>query len=333
MASDAVQCNTCRHQCVIAPDKYGHCGTRKNVGGILYTGTYGLVSSMSVNPMEKKPFFHYWPGEQSLTIGSFGCNFDCFWCQNHDISHAFPPIGQFPDFITPEQLISATQHRRLKSISFSFNEPTLSIEYALDTLALIGQYGLKVNFITNGFMSPQVRDALITGGLDAACVNIKGDAQAVQQYCMANVERVWQNVIQFAKAGIHVELVTLVIPGINDAPDVIDEIAQRIYNDVSPDTPWHLTRFHPDWQAPERGFTTATPVATLETLRQRALNRGLHFVYLGNVPGHPGENTYCPECGALVIKRELYQITTSYEVNSNQVNCPKCRQALPIRLS
>jgi pyruvate formate lyase activating enzyme len=291
MASEAVQCITCGHQCVIAPDGYGHCGTRKNISGKLYVGNYGLLSSMVVNPMEKKPFFHYWPGEQSLTIGSFGCNFDCFWCQNYDVSQTFPTASQFPELISPELLVTIAQQKGLQAISFSFNEPTLSIEYALDVLALVNPLSIKSNFVTNGFMSPQVRQALITAKLDAACVNIKGDAFAVQKHCYANIERVWENVIAFARAGVHVELVTLVIPGINDAPEVIEGIAQRICRDLHPSTPWHLTRFHPDWQAPEQGYTTPTPIPTLEVLRQRALGIGLNFVYIGNVPGHSGENT------------------------------------------
>lgn len=317
---------------MIAPDKYGHCGTRKNVNGTLFAGTYGLVSSMTVNPMEKKPFFHYWPGEQVLTIGSFGCNLDCWWCQNFDISHTFPPDTQFPDFLSPAKLVATTQRRKLHAISFSFNEPTLSIEYALDALALMGLHGIKGNFVTNGFMSPQVRNALITAGLDAACINIKGDALVVQKHCHANVERVWENAIAFARAGVHVELVTLVIPGINDAPEVIDAIAKRIYQDISPDTAWHLTRFHPDWQAPERGFTQATPVPTLETCRQRGLDAGLHFVYIGNVPGHPGENTYCPKCAALVIERHGYEIIPHFRVKENKVTCLFCGWEIPIRI-
>ncbi len=331
-ASKAVQCTTCGHECMIAPDKYGHCGTRKNVGGALFAGTYGLVSSMAVNPMEKKPFFHYWPGEQVLTIGSFGCNFDCFWCQNYDISHNFPSLKQFPDFLSPEKLVATTQRRKLHAISFSFNEPTLSVEYALDSLALMGPQGIKGNFVTNGFMTPQVRDALITAGLDAVCINIKGDAYAVQKYCHANVERIWDNAIAFARAGVHVELVTLVIPGINYAPEIIDAIAHRIYHDISPDTPWHLTRFHPDWQAPERGFTEATPVTTLEKCWQQGIDAGLHFVYIGNVPGHPGENTVCPKCGALVIERHGYEIIPRFAEKGNKATCILCGREIPIRI-
>ena len=332
MASEAVQCITCGHQCVIAPNGYGHCGTRKNVGGTLYAGNYGLVSLMAVNPMEKKPFFHYWPGEEALTIGSFGCNFDCFWCQNYDVSQTFPTVSQFPDFVSPEFLVATAQRKSSHAISFSFNEPTMSIEYVLDALAQMNPLNIKGNFVTNGFMSPGVREALIAAKLDAACINIKGDAFAVQKHCYANVERVWENVIAFARVGVHVELVTLVIPGINDALEVIEGIAKRIYRDLNPSTPWHLTRFHPDWQAPERGYTTPTPISTLEALRQRALGAGLKFVYIGNVPGHSGENTYCPACGALVIQRELYDITPYYSVKNNLVNCKKCGQVLPIRL-
>ncbi len=332
MTSGAVQCNTCEHKCVIGPDKYGHCGTRKNVGGSLFAGTYGLVSSIAINPMEKKPFFHYWPGEQVLTVGSFGCNFDCFWCQNYDISHTFPPEDQFPNFVSPEYLISITKRKKLQAISFSFNEPTLSIEYALDILTLMAKQGIKGNFVTNGFMSPQTRDALIAAGLDAACINIKGDAYAVQKHCHANVERVWDNAIALARAGVHVEIVTLVIPDINNSPEIIGGIAHRIYHDLSPDTPWHLTRFHPDWQAPERGFTEATPVATLETCRQQGLDAGLHFVYIGNVPGHPGENTICPKCGTLVIERDGYNITRHLTVKGNKVLCNSCGWEIPIRI-
>ncbi|OLS15569.1 MAG: radical SAM domain-containing protein [Promethearchaeota archaeon CR_4] len=191
---------------------------------------------------------------------------------------------------------------------------------------------LKGNFVTNGFMSPQVGEALITAGLDAACINIKGDAYVVQKHCEANVERVWENAIAFARAGVLVELVTLIIPGITDAPEVIDAIAQQIHRDFPFHTLWHMTRFHPDWQAPNRGYNTSTPIQTLEELRQRALDTGLKFVYVGNVPGHSGENTYCPVCGTLVIQRKLYDVNLYYKRTGQIVNCKECRQVLPVRL-
>src|SRR5271157_1509483 len=134
MSAGAVQCQTCAHECMILPDKYGHCRTRKNIGGILYAGTYGLIASISTNPIEKKPFFHYWPGEKALTVGTFGCNFDCPWCQNADISHTFPRTTEFPRFFSPEELVENAKKANVQAISFSFNEPTLFTEYALDAL-------------------------------------------------------------------------------------------------------------------------------------------------------------------------------------------------------
>jgi len=327
-----VQCLTCAHECVVFPGKYGHCRTRKNLDGTLYAGTYGLVSSFSTNPMEKKPFFHYWPGSNALTVGSFGCNFDCLWCQNADISHTFPRKTEFPRYISPEDLVQRAVKARIGAISFSFNEPTLFAEYALDALVCMVPAGIRGNFVTNGFMSPDVRDALITAGLAAACINVKGDARVVQKYCGANVERVWTNAVAFAQAGVHVELVTLVIPGLNDDPYIIEGIARRILSDLDPETPWHLTKYYPCWKAREIGCTRVTPVVDLERCRQQGIDAGLQYVYIGNVPGHMGENTYCPGCGALVIERNLYDITPYYVVNKNFAACPSCGQIIPIKL-
>jgi pyruvate formate lyase activating enzyme len=303
------------------------------MGGTLYAGTYGLISCTSANPIEKKPFFYYRPMSKALTVGSFGCNFDCGWCQNFDISHTFPDAPQFPDYTSPQQLVALAVGADLRAISFSFNEPTLSAEYALDTLAIMHPMGISGNFVTNGFLSEQTRGALISAGLDAACINIKGDARVVQKYCGGNVEHVWRNAIAFARAGVHVELVTLVIPHLNDAPDAIETIAARIVADIGPDTPWHLTRFHPCWKANEMGCTETTPVEELEQFRQAGINAGLNFVYIGNVPGHPGENTYCPDCGSLEIERHLYDVVTHYVVDDVVASCHHCGQVLPVKLA
>ncbi|MGB9870097.1 MAG: AmmeMemoRadiSam system radical SAM enzyme [Anaerolineae bacterium] len=309
-----VRCRTCERRCVLRPGETGWCGTRRNQDGTLVTLIYGIVSSLSANPIEKKPLYHFYPGTVALTSGSWSCNFACPWCQNWEISKRPPDGGRF---YSPEALVAEAIRSGCQGTSISFNEPTLSLEWALDVFRLARQAGLYNTFVTNGYMTEEALELLVEAGLDGMNVDVKGDARAVRQYCGADGEAVWRNLRRARELGVWVEVTTLVIPGVNDEPGVLAEIAARIAGELGPDTPWHLTRYYPAYR-----FTAPpTPVETLERAHREARAAGLRHVYIGNVPGHPAENTDCPSCGETVIRRwGLWRV----ENRLREGRCPAC---------
>ena len=297
----------------------GWCRTRENRDGQLMTLIYGNVSSLSANPIEKKPLFHFYPGSVALTAGSWSCNFDCPWCQNRGISKSPPRSAQF---MSAQQFVAQTVRRRCRGTSISFNEPTLSLEWSLEVFELARARGLYNTFVTNGYMTPEVLQLLIKAGLDAMNVDVKGDADAVRRYCKADVEAVWRNCRAAKESGLWIEITTLVIPTVNDEEDRLRGIARRIREELGPETPWHLSRYYPAYR-----FTAPpTPVRTLDWAHEIGREEGLEFVYLGNVPGHPYENTYCPRCGELLIRRHGLGVM-GCRIKGGK--CPECRHSIP----
>ncbi len=293
--------------------------TRRHRPGWYATLTYGAVSSISCNPIEKKPLYHFYPGTLALTSGSFSCNLNCPWCQNHLISKALPGGGRF---LSPTDFVRETIHRHCRGTSISLNEPTLSLEWSLEVFRLARERGLYNTFVSNGYMTPQALHLLVEAGLDAINVDVKGDARTVQDYCGIDVEKVWRNCRLFREARIWLEITTLVIPGVNDRDVVLQEIAARIATELGPDTPWHISAYYPAYR-----FTAPpTPVSTLERAWRIGREAGLRFVYLGNVPGHRRENTYCPDCGALLIGRWGLELT-AYRLDRG--GCPDCGRKIP----
>ena len=326
LENSKIQCDTCWHQCKISEGKFGRCRTRKNVNGTLYCINYGLLSSFSINPIEKKPLFHYYPGSFASTVGSFSCNFSCPWCQNWSLSKTYPSDVHFPRFLSPEELVERTENNsQIQGISISFNEPTLSLEYSLDAFRLCKPDTYRM-FVTNGYMTNQALKLLIEAGLTGMTVTVKGSSDIVKQYCGTNVEKVWENIKTAYKEGIHVEIVCLIIPTVNDSIDFFKQVAKRL-TDTDPNIPLHFTRFFPDYQFRK---VDATPIRTLEKAHQIAQSEELNFVYLGNVPGHPLENTYCPNCKKLLIKRTGYQIEKKFDVETR--HCPFCETEIPLFL-
>jgi pyruvate formate lyase activating enzyme len=311
-----IRCLTCMRKCVIPEGEVGFCKTRKNIGGKLFTLIYGDISSLSANPIEKKPFFHFYPGSKALTIGSWSCNFTCPWCQNWEISKH--PPDEFKNYVSPEQFMRLVKAYKCQGTSISFNEPTLLLEYSLDVFRLAKKMGYYNTYVTNGYMTPQALDLLIESGLDAMNVDVKGCKETVQKYCGADVDYVWRNIHESRKRGIHIEITTLVIPRVNDDVDCLRRIARRI-REEDENIPWHLTRFHPEYKMTDR---EATPIQTLERAREVGLSEGLKYVYIGNVPGHMGENTWCPNCGELLIERYIFSIT-KYRITPEN-KCPRC---------
>ncbi|MFX0113507.1 MAG: AmmeMemoRadiSam system radical SAM enzyme [Candidatus Hodarchaeota archaeon] len=325
LKDEKVRCLTCQRHCVISPENYGFCKTRFNEKGTLYTITYGLVSSLSNNPIEKKPLFHYFPGSIATTIGSKSCTFACPWCQNWEISKASGEnLEDSVEIMSPQQVLAFAQRSGVQGLSVSFNEPTLSLEFALELFELAAPEHLYCMFVTNGYMTADALRLLVKAGLTGASVTIKGPADAVKRYCKADVEGVWQTVKLARQLGVHIEIVSLVIPGINDDEAFLQAFARRILTDLGIDTPVHFTRYFPAYE-----FTTPpTPIKTLEVARDLALDIGLRYSYLGNVPGHPYENTYCPACSQLLIKRYSSLSVESHLTADNR--CPHCGESIAL---
>ena len=317
-----VRCRTCERSCKIAIGKLGFCRTRKNIDGKLYTLEYGDISSMSANPIEKKPFFHFFPGSRALTVGSYGCNFTCPWCQNWDISKV-TPNPEHCNYVSPERFVRLIRELDCQGTSISFNESTLLLEYALDVFRRARAAGYYNTYVTNGYMSADALRLLVEQGLDAMNVDIKGCADTVKRYCGADVEKVWRNIRTAKRLGVHLELTTLIIPGVNDDENCLRNIARRIKEEIGMDTPWHVTQYYPAYQSRSTGlFDGRTSIALLERAWVIGKTEGLRYVYLGNVPGHPFEHTYCPRCGMLLIERYCFDVIR-YQVTAEQC-CPLC---------
>ena len=324
---DRVQCNTCERRCLIPVGMLGFCATRRNIGGRLYTLVYGNISSISANPIEKKPFFHFHPGTTALTIGTWSCNFDCPWCQNFDISKSPHRVGQGQQ-LSPAAFVALVRKYGCQGTSVSFNEPTLLFEYALDIFDLARKEGYYNTYVTNGYMTGEALAILAARGLDAMNIDIKGGAEEVRRFCAADVEVVWRNAAWAKAHGVWVELTTLLVPGINDAEDGLRRIASRIRLELGADVPWHVTGYYPAYKFGHEAHVPPTPLGTLIRAREVGVAEGLKFVYVGNVPGHPYENTYCPSCQQTLVERCGFRVTR-YDITSEK-RCPNCAEEIPL---
>jgi pyruvate formate lyase activating enzyme len=322
---NAVRCMTCMHQCFIREGKTGVCGTRVNDRGLIKTLTYGNVSSISNNPIEKKPFFHFAPGTTALTVGSWGCNASCPFCQNYDISKAAPT----PDrtrYVGPEEFVAMAVDRGSQGVSISFSEAaTLMLEWNLDVFEIARKEGLYTTIVTNGYMTMEALDLMIGAGLDAANVDLKGCEPLVSRVCGIGLLPVMQNVSHMIERGVHVELTTLVVPGLSDDNDCLRYLAEWIRDATGPKTPWHINRYYPayKYEAP------ATSLKTLEQARTIAQDTGLEFVYVGNTGIRGYEDTRCPACGALCYRRSAF--SSHNRATSHDGLCSVCGYDLGIR--
>lgn len=315
-----VRCRICNHFCKIENGQRGICQVRENQGGRLIFLAYSKVISTSVDPIEKKPIFHLKPGSTSFSIATPGCNFQCTFCQNHQIAQMPKDNNGMIQgrAISPDEIVKAAIKSGCESISYTYTEPTIYYELAVDTARLAKQKGLYNIFVTNGYMSDQVLDSL-SGVIDAANVDLKSfDPGFYQHYCQANLAPVKKNLKKMKKMGMLVEITTLLIPGLNDQTDQITQMAKFIANDLGEDTPWHISRFHPCYQMMDR---PVTPSKNLEQAYQAGKDAGLKYVYIGNLPGQSKENTTCHACGHLLVGRVGYQVTVDMGENSD---CPEC---------
>jgi pyruvate formate lyase activating enzyme len=312
-------------RCRIPTGEVGRCRTRANIGGRLFSLVYGAVASLSINPIEKKPVYHYLPGTRWLSVGTFGCNFLCPGCQNWGLAHADPRISlESAQFTSPEDLVERASLASCVGISWTFNEPAVWLEYVVQGANLARTRGLRTNVVTNGSFSADALD-MLAPCLDVYRVDIKGfTAEAYRlltgRDCLPDVldstrraRRHW---------GLHVEVVTNVTPGVNDDPEELRSLASWIRDELGQEIPWHLTRFHPTHQLSD---VPLTPVGQLEEARAAAMAAGLRYVYLGNVPGHEGENTWCPSCGELLIARDTLLVMRNRMVDGK---CPGCGEVI-----
>jgi pyruvate formate lyase activating enzyme len=318
----AIICRTCEKKCRITPEKPGFCQTRNNINGELFTNVYGKIASISANPIEKKPLFHFYPGTTALTVGTFSCNFTCPWCQNYGISKSLP-YKKDGDYISPERFIRLLELYNCKGTSISLNEPTLLFEYSLDVFQLARAKGYYNTYVSNGYMTIDVLKMLIDAGLDAINIDIKGDTSVYKKFCNADAKYVWRNVSHLRKNNIWLELTTLLIPDVNDSEKQLREIVKIIKEETGTGTPWHISRYHPAWEF----NVPATPIQSLECAYEIGKDSGLNYIYIGNVPGHKYANTYCPGCGELLIKRTGFEIKINELIHSNK--CPKCHFQIP----
>lgn len=303
---DRVRCGLCRHACVIPPGRRGICGVRENQGGQLLTLVYGRLIAENVDPIEKKPLFHYRPGSRSYSIATVGCNFRCRHCQNAEISQ-WPHSGrEIPGHkVPPAEVVGAALEAGCRSISYTYTEPTIFYEYAYDTAVLAHEKGLGNVWVSNGYTGTAALER-ISPVLDAVNVDLKGFTEKFyREVAGATLSGVLATLRDYRRLGIWLEITTLVIPGWNDGDEELAAIARFITEELGPQVPWHVTAFYPTYQMLDR---PPTPSSTLRRARRIGLETGLKHVYVGNVPDATGENTYCPNCGELLIERRGFRL-------------------------
>ena len=318
----AVRCSLCPRECVITPGKTGFCGVRQNLGGTLQSLSYGRLCSMGVDPIEKKPLYHFAPGSSCLSVCTVGCNLDCQFCQNWSISHIERNKGgELPgEDVPPREIVRYAIERGVQGIACTYTEPTVFFEYALETMKLARKAGLYNVWVSNGYTNPEPA-MQASRYLDAINLDIKGPDSLYRKLCNAPGDSpVKRAAMLYREQGIWVETTTLVIPGHNDSDKDLTAISRWVRRNLGPDTPVHFSRFHPHFRLTH---VEPTPLETLERAHRIAVKEGLNHVYIGNVPGHREESTHCPECGATLIER------TGYGVGSVKGRC-QCGYRLPL---
>jgi len=321
-----VQCQTCAHYCIIEKGRRGKCGVKENRDGKFYSLVYGKACALNIDPIEKKPFFHFLPNSQSLSIATVGCNFQCRNCQNYSISQGPKIFKRIEgEEISPKEIVEVALKNNLPSVSYTYTEPTVFLEYALDTMKLAKEEGLKNNWVTNGFLSKEAF-SLISPYLDAANVDLKSfDDEFYRKNCDGRLQPVLDTLKRMKKKNIWVEITTLVIPTLSDSEKTFKDMAQFIRKELGEETPWHISQFSGaiSWKLQD---IPDTPLETLERVYQIGKKAGLKYVYTGNIPGLDSENTYCPKCEAKMIERIGYSIVR-YDKNGK---CSKCNEDLNI---
>ncbi len=317
-------CNLCYRRCNIPENGIGFCGVRENIKGKIYSTIYGKIIALNIDPIEKKPLFHYKPGARMLSLGTVGCNFNCQYCQNWDISHTHEHLGSN---ITPEQLVETALEHGAHGITYTYNEPTIFMEYAIDVAKLARKHKLFNTFVTNGYMTPEAAE-LASKYIDAMTVDFKGNASeafARKYISIVSESGIFDTLKVLKEKKVFIEITDLVVPKIGDSLEDAEKLVKWVYNNLGPETPIHFLRFHPDFKMTN---IEETPIETLEAHYNLAKKLGMKYVYVGNAPGHEYENTYCPKCHALLIKRFIFDIL-EYNITSD-LRCPKCGEKINI---
>ena len=313
-----ITCLLCRHYCQMKEGQVGICGVNKNENGALKNLVYGHPIALNVDPVEKKPLYHLLPGSKALSFGTVGCNFKCPFCQNWDISQETTVNKEIE--VSPQQMVELALEHKVDSIAYTYNEPTIFYPYAKDIGVIAREKGLKNIFVSNGFETPEIIKDM-PSWLDAANIDLKSwDDDYYKKVLKGGLEAVKDTLKRMVEAGIWVEVTTLIIVGENDSDEELTEMAEFIANDLGKHVPWHLSAFHPDYKMQDHEFTG---IDTLKRASEIGKKAGLYYVYMGNVPVHG--DTYCPQCGELLIDRTGYSITVN---KLEDDHCPKCKREI-----
>ncbi|MGA3280264.1 MAG: AmmeMemoRadiSam system radical SAM enzyme [Smithella sp.] len=314
-------CLLCANGCAITNGQRGKCRTRMNVNGELKSLVYGRPISIHIDPIEKKPLYNYLPGSAAFSFATAGCPLRCKFCQNWEISQASPEDNKVP-FTPPGRIVNAAHNSKSPVIAFTYNEPTVFVEYLTDIARDAKKQGIRSVLISCGFMNEAPLAEMCTV-LDAIKIDLKGYSEDFyRSVCGAQLRPVLRSIKQVAKSRVHLEIVNLVVPTLNDSDKMLHELIEWILGEIGPDVPVHFTRFHPDYQLRN---LPPTPVAILESAYNMAMSKGMHYPYVGNVPDHPGNHTYCPNCKKAVIKRQGFFIT---EMNLDGGRCKFCKHKI-----
>jgi pyruvate formate lyase activating enzyme len=318
-----VTCSLCNHRCSIKAGRHGICGVRKNEQGPLIAETYGKISAEAIDPIEKKPLYHYLPGTLSYSLGGIGCNFHCEHCQNWHISRANPEEARLRS-LAPEEGVHRAIAGKCASIAWTYNEPTIWQEYTLDMGTLARTKGLGTIYVTNGYITEEALREL-SPMLGAFRVDLKAfNEEFYKKVCGAHLAPVLDSAMLARELGMHIETVTLVIPGLNDDREELKGLIRWVIEHLGPATPMHFTAFHPDYKMMDH---RATPIAVLENIYKSAKELGLKYPYIGNVFNNPYENTYCPACGTTLIER--YGFSSRF-VGLDDRQCRNCGEQIEI---
>jgi len=317
-----VQCNLCPHRCIIADGERGTCRVRENRGGRLYSMVYGNPCAVHVDPIEKKPLYHFLPTAAAFSLATAGCGLRCLYCQNWQISQSTPEETQNTD-LPPQDVVLYAQQQQAPVIAYTYSEPTAFYEYMLDTARQAREAGLRNAVVSAGFINPEpLRELCQT--VDAIKIDLKGyDEGFYRDVCGAELGPVLEALRIIYESGVHLEIVNLVVPTLNDSLEQLRALARWIAQDLSPDVPLHFSRFHPQYKLTN---LPPTPVETLDRARETAIEEGLRFVYVGNAPDHPGNHTYCPACGEVLIARQGFTVT-EYHLEGGA--CAYCQEPIP----